>query len=221
MSTDSRQLWLTYNGGKEKLRFPVLPERFDVGFGNKNTSVQISGLGEIVVMQDRPAIEVSWESFFPATTFPGVQVSKLTPPKQLLKTLCEWKESNKPAHLILTGTDANFYVAIQSISAWEQGGDPGSIHYKIKLKEYREVKVRKVKVKSDTQKATVSDKETRTDNRVQESTYTVAKGDCLWNIAKRLLGSGSRYTEIYELNKDKIKDPNLIYPGQTFVLPGE
>ncbi|MFQ9148240.1 MAG: LysM peptidoglycan-binding domain-containing protein [Eubacteriales bacterium] len=37
-------------------------------------------------------------------------------------------------------------------------------------------------------------------------------GDCLWNIAKKYLGDGSRYTEIAELNKDKIKTPNLIFP---------
>lgn len=37
---------------------------------------------------------------------------------------------------------------------------------------------------------------------------------------KSLLGSGSRYTEIYNLNKDKIKNPNLIYPGQVLRIPG-
>lgn len=46
------------------------------------------------------------------------------------------------------------------------------------------------------------------------------RGDCLWNIAKALLGSGSRYTEIYNLNKDKIKNPNLIYAGQVLRIPG-
>lgn len=44
--------------------------------------------------------------------------------------------------------------------------------------------------------------------------YVVEKGDCLWNIAKRFLGSGSRWMEIYKLNKDIIKNPNLIYVGQ-------
>ncbi len=220
-SKSNRQLWLTYNGEKEKIQFPVLPESFEVSFGNKNTSVQISGLGEIVVLQDRPAIEVSWDGFFPATRFPGIQVDSITPPATLLKTISEWKNSNKPAHLILTGTDANFYVAIQSITATEKGGDPDVIHYKIKLKEYREVKVRKVTVDTVTQVATVPAQETRTDNRVQETTYTVEAGDCLWNIAKRLLGDATRYTEIAALNADQIKNPNLIYPGQVLRLPGE
>ena len=221
MTTKSkRQLWLTYNGEREKIQFPVLPETFEVSFGNTNKTVDISGLGEIVILQDRAVIEVSWDSFFPATKFPGVQVDSLTPPKTLLKTICEWKSSDKPVHIILTGTDMNFFAAIQSIQPSEEGGDPDSIYYKIKLKEYREVKVRQVQVNITTKVATVSSQATRTDNRVQEKTYTVKSGDCLWNIAKSLLGSGSRYTEIYNLNKDKIKNPNLIYPGQVLRIPG-
>lgn len=221
MTTKSkRQLWLTYNGEREKIQFPVLPETFEVSFGNTNKTVDISGLGEIVILQDRAAIEVSWDSFFPATKFPGVQVDSLTPPKTLLKTICEWKSSDKPVHIILTGTDVNFFAAIQSIQPSEEGGDPDSIYYKIKLKEYREVKVRQVQVNITTKVATVSSQASRTDNRVQEKTYTVKSGDCLWNIAKSLLGSGSRYTEIYNLNKDKIKNPNLIYPGQVLRIPG-
>ena len=221
MTTKSkRQLWLTYNGEREKIQFPVLPETFEVSFGNTNKTVDISGLGEIVILQDRAAIEVSWDSFFPAAKFPGVQVDSLTPPKTLLKTLCEWKNSDKPTHIILTGTDVNFFAAIQSIQPSEEGGDPDSIYYKIKLKEYREVKGRQVQVNITTKVATVSSQATRTDNRVQEKTYTVKRGDCLWNIAKALLGSGSRYTEIYNLNKDKIKNPNLIYAGQVLRIPG-
>lgn len=48
---------------------------------------------------------------------------------------------------------------------------------------------------------------------------TVKKGDTLWGIAQRTLGSGARWREIYEANKSKIKNPNLIYPGQQFVIP--
>lgn len=50
-------------------------------------------------------------------------------------------------------------------------------------------------------------------------TYTVKKGDCLWNIAKRFYGNGSAYTRIYDANTNKIADPHWIYPGQVFVIP--
>jgi nucleoid-associated protein YgaU len=48
---------------------------------------------------------------------------------------------------------------------------------------------------------------------------TIVRGDNLWNIARNRYGDGLRYTVIYEANKSQIRDPNLIYPGQTFVIP--
>ena len=49
----------------------------------------------------------------------------------------------------------------------------------------------------------------------------VQKGDALWNIAYQRLGLGNRYIDIVELNKDKIKDPDLIYPQQLFIIPNK
>lgn len=52
-----------------------------------------------------------------------------------------------------------------------------------------------------------------------QRTYTVKRGDCLWNIAKQFYGNGAMYTKIYDANTNKIANPNLIYPGQVFVIP--
>lgn len=49
----------------------------------------------------------------------------------------------------------------------------------------------------------------------------VEPGNSLWRIAHRLLGSGFRYTVIFEANRDQIKDPDLIYPGQVFAVPAK
>ena len=49
----------------------------------------------------------------------------------------------------------------------------------------------------------------------------VQKGDALWNIAYQRLGLGNRYIDIVELNKDKIKNPDLIYPKQLFIIPNK
>lgn len=49
--------------------------------------------------------------------------------------------------------------------------------------------------------------------------YKVVKGDCLWKIARKYLGSGARYMEIYNLNKDIIKSPELIFIGQVLKIP--
>ena len=51
------------------------------------------------------------------------------------------------------------------------------------------------------------------------SVYTVVKGDCLWNIAKKFYGDGSKYTVIYNANRGIINNPSLIYPGQVLTIP--
>ena len=52
-----------------------------------------------------------------------------------------------------------------------------------------------------------------------DKTYTVVAGDTLSKIAKREYGDASKWHRIYDANKDTIKNPDLIYPGQTFKIP--
>ncbi|WP_028469275.1 peptidoglycan-binding protein LysM [Neptunomonas japonica] len=51
--------------------------------------------------------------------------------------------------------------------------------------------------------------------------YTIESGDSLWAIAQKYLGNGNDYTKIFEANKEVIKDPDLIYPGQKIRIPLE
>ncbi|MDO9709748.1 LysM peptidoglycan-binding domain-containing protein [Paracraurococcus lichenis] len=54
-----------------------------------------------------------------------------------------------------------------------------------------------------------------------EGRMIVQPGTTLWRIARRVYGRGTRYTLIYQANREQIRDPNRIYPGQVFSLPGE
>jgi len=49
--------------------------------------------------------------------------------------------------------------------------------------------------------------------------YVVQPGDSLSAIAQQLYGDASAYMRIFEANRDKISDPNLIHPGQELVIP--
>ncbi|MCB0198005.1 MAG: peptidoglycan-binding protein LysM [Anaerolineae bacterium] len=49
--------------------------------------------------------------------------------------------------------------------------------------------------------------------------YEIQKGDTLSAIAKKFLGQASAYPKIFEANREVIKDPNLIYPGQKIRIP--
>src|SRR3954452_22728915 len=53
------------------------------------------------------------------------------------------------------------------------------------------------------------------------ATTTVARGDNLWRLSRTTYGEGTRYAVIYKANREQIRNPNLIYPGQIFVLPSQ
>ncbi len=57
------------------------------------------------------------------------------------------------------------------------------------------------------------------DNLPPGTVAFVQPGNSLWRIARRTYGHGTRYTEIYAANREQIRDPDLIYPGQVFFLP--
>ena len=62
--------------------------------------------------------------------------------------------------------------------------------------------------------------EVEDDNAADVVFHTVEKGDTLSAVAKKTLGSASRYPEIFEANKPMLSHPDKIYPGQVLRIPG-
>lgn len=235
------EMWLTYNAEKNKIKFPVLPEKITIKNGGQNMSVNIVGLGEITIRRDRKAFTYSFSSFLPEKSFPGMHTSQVvttkitntkntsateikvndTPkPKTIVKKINSWKEKKKPVHFIITGGLVDCYCTIENFSYEEAGGDVGTYQYSIELKEYREVSVRKIKKKKKSKTTTTKKTEKRTNSKAVPDTYIVKKGDCLWNIAKKFYGDGAKYTKIYNANQKVIgSNPNKIYPGQVLKIP--
>ena len=57
------------------------------------------------------------------------------------------------------------------------------------------------------------------DTPLNDLYYEIQKGDTLWRVAEIYYKDGSRYKEIFEANREVIKDPDKIYPGQMIRIP--
>lgn len=64
---------------------------------------------------------------------------------------------------------------------------------------------------------TISEVSTETTDSIIDETYTVVKGDTLWDIAVRAYGDGYKWVEIAETNE--LANPNIIHAGNVLVLP--
>ena len=106
-------------------------------------------------------------------------------------------------------------MSVEDFKYNEKAGDVGTINYTLKLKEYRPVQPRQVNV--TIQKQVVMPTAPRPNPKPAQKTYTVVSGDYLIKIARKL--GISDWRTIYNLNKDQIKDPNVIWPGMVLKIP--
>ena len=213
-------MFMSCNAETDGFLFPVTPENIKLTDSIKNTSVNITSFGETTVIEEKGADTISFSCRFPQYRDQAVVVATLYDPKYYYDKLEKWRGLKKPVHFIFTcGFEIDGYYTIEKLDFSEKGGEPGTIICNMELKLYRAPTTRKIDLSQDGTKAEVTKEKGRVDNTVQEATYTVVKGDSLYKIAKAKLGDGSKWKEIYNLNKDKIKDPNVIQIGQVFKLP--
>ena len=204
----------------DKIMLPVNPESFAFTEKHNNTSVNVNSIGEVNLLGKRDLKTGTISSHFPKRDRNYANNSGRQAPYTYINKLLSWKSSEKPVQLIITGTKINFQVTIETLKYGEQDGT-GDVYYDLTLKEYRAVEIKKTKLKKTKKKKTTKKKSKpkRPVAKKKTKTYTVKSGDCLWNIAKRFYGNGAQYTKIYNANRGKIKNPNLIYPGQKLTIP--
>lgn len=211
------EIWFKASNS-DKFMLPVNPESFSFTEKHNNTSVVVNSLGEVNLLGKRGLKEGTISSFFPNRNYNFGQNSGRKKPYDYVNRILKWKQAGTPVRVIIGGS-VNLQMSIETFKYGEQDGT-GDVYFDITLKEYRAVTVKKTKLKEKkkTSKKKTTKKRT-TENKPKTKTYTVKSGDCLWNIAKKYYGNGAQYTKIYNANLDKIKNPNLIYPGQVFKIP--
>ncbi|WKV08204.1 LysM peptidoglycan-binding domain-containing protein [Thermoanaerobacterium sp. CMT5567-10] len=198
------------------LRLPVLPEEIQIKREKQYETVEIMNIGEVDFPQGERVKEITFSSFFPKQYDPAYcKYPDIPDPQEAMNQLTAWTDSKTPIRLIITETIHNILVWIAAHDTTYKGGEPGDIYFDLTCRTYTETKVR-------TSSNTASSSQTinRPDTKPVPKTYMVKSGDNLWDIAKLLLGDGSKWKNIYNLNKSIIgPDPNLIKPGQRLVMP--
>ena len=67
--------------------------------------------------------------------------------------------------------------------------------------------------------AVVAEVETEADSQPRVRAVTVQPGNTLWAISRETYGDGVLFVRVFEANADRIRDPDLIYPGQVLTVP--
>lgn len=219
----------------DKCLFPVTPEKISIKINGNNKTVNLINEGEINILKKAGLTDIEFEAEIPQVKhtyavykngfkeagyffdiFEGLKTGK----KTFQFIVCR----KTPVGKKLLNT--NMKVSLEDYKILEDAENGFDFKVKFNLKQYRDygTKTVNIKVSKSKPKPKASKEPKRETNNSPKpkttKTYKVVRGDCLWNIAKKFYGNGSKYTIIYNANKKVIGgNPNLIYQGQVLTIP--
>lgn len=212
------------------MTFPMLPEEIKVECATRFQSYDIMNIGEIMQPLGEELTRMSWNCKIPGEKRqvkndkgiyqnPYIIVSHGDPLK-VQSWFSYLRNKGIKCRLLITETPVNHDVYLESYTMTYAGGF-GDYDCDISFVHAKDLKVATEGAEEKdnnggTAKAVTPQEQQRPEKKADTS-YTVKKGDCLWDIAQSKLGAGNRYTEIATLNN--ISNPNQISVGQVLLLP--
>jgi len=209
-------------------RLPVNPEQIETSSVQASQKYEILKHGQIAIPTHMELKEYSFECELPYNPLHYVETSGgFRDADFYLRLFEQWRNEKTPVRFIASngiGDDINALVLIEELTITERAGEEGDKYVSFRLLEYREYGKKSAVVTTPTPAGTVKAVAKKEEpapavNPKSNGSHVVQSGDTLWAIAKKYYGDGNQYTKIVNANKDKIKNPNLIYPGQQLVIP--
>lgn len=199
--------------GKE-LVLPVTPAKYAWRHPNRIETVRLDQLGEINLPGGARMGQCTLEDvLLPARLYPFCAPGARADPQSYLRQMEAWSDKGSRLRWIVSGAGVNVSVMIEEITQGERDGS-NDLYVTISLRQWRRPEAPVLALSGG---GADTPRETGT-GAASAKTYTVVKGDCLWNIAKKFYGSGAEYKKLAAANP-AVKNPNLIYPGQVLTIP--
>ena len=211
---------------------PIPPSKLELKISNNNKTYDLINYSQINVLKNPGLSSLEFEVVLPNTKYPfAMYKNNFQNAKYYLGVLENLKVNRSAFQFIVVrkfpnGKDifnTNIKVALEEYTITDTTEEGFDTKVKIKLKQYKEYSTKKVQVTIKQYRPPAVTRTVTTNNtavaKPSGQNYTVKRGDCLWNIAKRFYGNGAKYTTIYNANRNKIRNPNLIYPGQILWIP--
>lgn len=211
------------------MELPIAPQKLTVKIKGNNKTLTLINEGDINFLRAPGLTEITFDAVLPMLGQYSFANGYRRPDSYLnkLESLMTGKEPFRflvsrvsPSGRLLY--DTNMKVSLENYTVTEDATKGPDVAVSITLKQYISYSTKTVTVvkpKPEKKPVVQQKKKRETSSAPKVKTYTVKSGDCLWNIAKKYYGNGAQYTKIYNANKGKIKNPNLIYPGQVLTIP--
>ena len=211
------------------MELPIAPQKLTVKIKGNNKTPTLINEGDINFLRAPGLTEITFDAVLPMLGQYSF-ANGYRRPDSYLNKLENLMTDKEPFRFLVSRVspsgrllyDTNMKVSLENYTVTEDATKGPDVTVSITLKQYISYSTKTVTVvkpKPEKKPVVQQKKKRETSSAPKVKTYTVKSGDCLWNIAKKYYGNGAQYTKIYNANKGKIKNPNLIYPGQVLTIP--
>ena len=230
---------MAYDMYFDKVLFPVAPAKIKTTINNKNRTIELINEGEVNVLKEAGLTKISFTVVLPNHKYPFARyVDGFKNASYYLGVLEEYKKNKKPFQFIISrvlpnGTPlfhTNMTVSLEDYDFEDNVTEGFDTKVTISLKQYKPYGTKTVNVSAYI-RPTVT-RSAGSGANTAGTNYTIKSGDTLWNIAKKKMGSGAKWTTLYNANKTVIENAakkrgkassnngHWIYPGTVLVIPG-